>query len=182
MLAACAIVAGLVVGVVGIEVVAPNSPDWVRLPTAMAWLFAVIAGAYTFGNKRDASMTGKARIRTNVLYLAIAFTFVVISTAVMVHDLDKNVHRNVKENWVICSITAVIVVGFSVNQFWKFRGRLKLWALLTAYLALHFSIGVPVLGRFDRIPAIYIWIIAMPEFAVMVFLLLMVTAPERRKQ
>jgi hypothetical protein len=112
------------------------------------------------------------------LYIAIAFVPVAILLAVSVHDLDKGIHRNIKENWVVCAITAAAVLGFSIKEFWRVRRSWRMWVILAGYAALHFSLGVPALSQFDRIGAGYIYLIAMPELMLMSFALHLATAKQ----
>lgn len=157
----------------------PNVPPWADITLSIVWLFVLIATAFLLGNKGQGSQGDprqlRHRLRDTLLYLGIALVPVTIGIAVMIHDSDKGIHRNIKENWVVCIITAASVLGFVVKNFWRFRRGWRMWAVLAVYSALHFSIGVPVLRQLDRIPAIYIWPIAMFELILVTFALHLVT-------
>jgi len=179
VIAGVAVVAGFVVGMLGIARLTPDSPAWVRVALATVWLFGLIAGAYLLGNKSyPRTPEVRRRIRDGFLYLGIGFLVAVVVVAVVIHDLDKGIHRNYRQNWVFCVLTAAVVVGYSVKDFWRFRRGWRMWAVLAVYVTLHFTIGVPALGNLDRIPAWYIWAIGMPEAMLVTFALHLVTATQ----
>jgi len=179
LIAASAVIAGFLIGVLAIARLTPDSPAWVRLTLATAWLFVVIAGAFLLGNKGQArNAESQRQLRDSLLYVAIAFVFVTVAVGVIIHDVDKGIHRNIKQNWVIGFITAPFVCGYALKAFWHFRHCWRIWAVIVGYLILHFSIAVPALGKLDRIPAIYIWPIGMFEFTLVASALHWVTAAQ----
>jgi hypothetical protein len=160
----------------GISFLLPSSPAWVKVAVSMVWLFVVVASAFFLGNQKRGTTDEERRefqhiVRNNILYLAIAILPITVLVALTIHDVDKGIQRNIKQNWLLCTITASAVLGLSIEEFWRLRRLWQMWAVLVAYSALHFSIGVPALFQLHRIRAGYISLIAMPELILVSYFL-----------
>jgi hypothetical protein len=116
----------------------------------MVWLLVLIAPAFWVGNQKGS--TGEERrefyciVRKNFVYLAIAVVPVTALFFLAMYDVDADIQRHIKQNWVLCTLTAFLVVGISIEGFWRTRRVWQMWSVLAAYTALHFSIGVPTLA------------------------------------
>jgi hypothetical protein len=117
------------------------------------------------------------------LFLAALAAAVIICASVLVGlefpALVNAIQRNVKQNWVLGLLLAVIVSSFAAGRFWKFRHYLRVWAVYAAYLLLHFLLAVPLLGRQGTIRSgnTFLYRLASCEVAVILFMLNFVTAP-----
>ena len=170
ILAAVSVVAGFVLGVLAITSLTPGTPAWLRPTLAMAWLLTLIAVAFITAN-RSPERNLPQKMRDGLIYVAIASAIVLVVVGLTIHDLDAGIHRNIRENWVVGIITAVLVCGYALKEVWPCRRNWQIWPVFGAYLVLQFSILVPVLGKLDRVPAIYIWPISMLELMALTFVL-----------
>jgi hypothetical protein len=162
-------------GAWGIAFLLPNSPAWVKVAAAIVWLFVLIASALLLGNQKGDSEEERREFhqifRNNVLYLAIALVPITALFALAIHDVDEGIQRNVRQNWLLCTLTGFTVVGISIEEFWRLRSVWQMWGILLAYVALHFSIGVPALAQLDKIRYGDISLIAAPELILVSFVL-----------
>jgi len=169
------IVVAFGLGAWGIAILLPGSPAWVQIAAVIVWLFILIAAAFLLGNKKrgadDERREFRDIVRTNALYLAIALVPVTALFALAIHDVDKGIHRNIRQNWLLCTLTASFVVAFSIEQFWRLRGLWQMWGILIAYTVLHFSVGVPALANLESIRYGHISLIAVPELYLVSFVL-----------
>jgi hypothetical protein len=166
-------------GAWGIAFLLPSSPAWGKVGASMVWLFVIIAFAFFLGNQKRRTTEEERRefqhiLRNNMLYLAIAVVPITALVALAIHDVDEGIQRNIRQNWLLCTLTAFLVVGFSIEEFWRLRRVWQMWGVLVAYTALHFSIGVPVLAHLHKIRAGYISLIAMPELILVSFILYLI--------
>jgi hypothetical protein len=175
IVSALGIVVAFVLGAWGIAFLLPGSPAWVKTAAVLVWLFVLTASAFLLGNRQGNTEEERREfrdiLRNNALYLAIALVPVTALCALAIHDVDEGIQRNIKQNWLLCTLTASFVVAFSVEQFWRLRRLWPMWGILAAYTLLHFSIGVPALARLDRIRYGYISLIATPELYLVSFFL-----------
>ncbi len=150
-----------------IAVLLPDTPAWSKVALCLVWLFVLIGAAFILGNKRGDTQEEKREfhhvVRENLSYLGLALLPIVFLVALEIHDLDKGIHRNVRQNWLLCTITAGTVVGLSIEKFWYIRRCWEMWAVLAAYATLHFCVGIPALAHLQSIRYGYISMIAMPE-------------------
>jgi len=175
ILSALLIVLAFGLGAWGISFLLPSSPAWVKVAVSMVWLFGIIACAFLIGNQKRENEEERREfqhiVRNNILYLGIAIVPITVLVALTIHDVDKGIHRNIKQNWVLCTITASTVLGFLIEEFWCLKRLWQMWAVLVAYSALHFSIGVPALAQLHTIRAGYISSIALPELMLVSYFL-----------
>jgi hypothetical protein len=175
ILSALLIVVTFGLGAWGISFLLPSSPAWVKVAVSVVWLFVIIASAFFLGNQKRGTEEERREFRhifrNNILYLAIAILPITVLVALAIHDVDKGIQRNIKQNWLLCTITASAVLGLSIEEFWRLRRLWQMWAVLVAYSALHFSIGVPALVQLHRIRVGYISLIAMPELMLVSYFL-----------
>jgi hypothetical protein len=162
-------------GAWGIAFLLPTSPAWVKVAAVMVWLFVLIASAFWLGNQKGSTEEERHEfhyiVRKNFLYLAIAVVPVTALFALTMHDVDAGIQRNIKQNWLLCTLTAFLVVGISIEGFWRIRRVWQMWGVLAAYTALHFSIGVPALAHMNKIRGGYISLIVMAELLLVSFIL-----------
>jgi hypothetical protein len=175
ILFALGVVGGFVFGAWCLAILLPTSPARVKVAAVMVWLFVLIAFAFWVGNQKG--RTGEERrefhyiVKKNFVYLAIAVVPVTTLFALAMHDVDAGIQRHIKQNWVLCTLTAFLVVGISIEGFWRIRRVWQMWSVLAAYTALHFSIGVPALAHVNKIRGGYISLIVMPELLLVSFIL-----------
>jgi cytochrome bd-type quinol oxidase subunit 2 len=167
IVSASAIVFAFFLGAWTIAVLLPDTPDWSKVALCLVWLFVLIGSAFILGNKKGSTQEEKREfrhvVRENLSYLGLALLPIVFLVALEIHDLDKGIHRNVRQNWLLCTITAGTVVGLSIEKFWRIRRYWETWAVLAAYATLHFCVGIPALAHLQSIRYGYISMIAMPE-------------------
>jgi hypothetical protein len=180
IVSALVIIVGFCLGVWGIASLLPGVPPWGKVTLSLVCLFVLIVSIFFLGNKRGSTQEERLEFKhilgDNLLYMGIAVVPITGLIALAIHDLDAGVHRNIRQNWVLCTMTAGVVLAFSIEQFWHLRRCWQMWAVLTAYATLHFSIGVPALAHLQRIRAGYVSLIAMPELMLIFFVLYFVEA------
>lgn len=178
IVSALAIVVAFGMGAWGIAFLLPSSPAWVKVAEVMVWLFVLIASAFLLGNQKRGTEEERREFHhifcNNVLYLAIAVIPITALFALAIHDVDADIQRNIRQNWLLCTLTAFAVVGFSIEEFWRLRRVWQMWGVLAAYTALHFSIGVPALAHLHKVRAGYISLIATPELILVSFVLYLI--------
>jgi hypothetical protein len=175
ILSALGIVVAFGLGAWGIAFLLPSSPAWVKVAAVVVWLFVLIASALLLGNQKGDTEEERREfhyiLRDNLLYMAIALVPITALFALAIHDVDEGIQRNIRQNWLLCTLTAFFVVAFSIERFWRLRSLWQMWGVLVAYAALHFSIGVPALAHLDKIGYGDISLIAAPELILVSFVL-----------
>jgi hypothetical protein len=184
ILSALVIVGAFGLGAWGIAFLLPSSPAWLNVAVSVVWLFALIASAFLVGNQRGSTQEERSEFRhvlcDNILYLGLAIVPITFLIALEIYDLDKGIQRNVKQNWLLCSVTAGTVLGLSIEKYWHVRRCWQMWAVLAVYAALHFSIGIPALAHLEKVRYGYISLLAMPELLLVSFILYSVEAKHAR--
>ena len=119
----------------------------------------------------------KSELQLRLAGYAAGLIIIVSGLAVMQFDaLVDVIYRNVKMDWVLGLLVAVVISCGTAQHFWKFRRYLRVWVVYGAYLFLHFAVAVPVLGRTGVDRHSFLLLLAL-EFALAVSVLKRVTAP-----
>src|SRR5689334_17907772 len=88
----------------------PYGAGWAGVCVAVACLYASAFGAWVLlGNKTDkntpAAMQGEIverhLLKNNLLYFAVAMAVVTIVIALTIHDTERGIHRNFKNDWFV---------------------------------------------------------------------------------
>ena len=153
----------------------------------IVYILAIYVAVVILGNKLlpafGVSTRKNVDVRLRIAALAAAVVVIVsVLVGVEFPALVDGIQRYVKQNWVLGLLIAVVICCVALGRFWEFRHYRRVWAVLAAYLVLHFLVAVPALGRLGRIEAghieeLYMFIFAFSEGAIIVFALRRVTAP-----
>ena len=138
----------------------PYGAGWAGVYVTITCLYASAFGAWALlGNKPDrnaravqSAIVRWHALRENLLYFAIAMALVTITIAVAMHDTERGIHRNFKNDWFVGFGSACVASGYAVKAFWIFRGNWRLWAVGAALFALFTSITIPVLSQMEKVP------------------------------
>jgi magnesium-transporting ATPase (P-type) len=163
-LAAVMVVAIFVVVALLISRLFPYGAGWAGVCIAITCLYASAFGAWALlGNKshKNASLmqgdiAQQHPLRDNLLYFAVAMTAVTITIAVTIHDTDRGIHRNFKNDWFVGFGSACVALGYAAKAFWVFRRNWRLWALIAAFFAFFTAITIPVLSRMEKVPLLFV--------------------------
>jgi hypothetical protein len=169
-LAAITVVTSFICGVLLIARLLPFAGTSLKLTLAFAWLLGSIFAAWlVVGNQTVATTRGepdriteRARVRDNLLYLAIALTLVTMVTALAIYDAERGIHRKFRDDWVVGFGSALFVFGYAAKAFWGFRKNWRMWAAMAALFGAFVGLVVPILSHMDRVPLL----LMTPLFAV----------------
>jgi hypothetical protein len=175
-LAAVIVVAIFVVVALLISRLFPYGAGWAGVCIAITCLYASAFGAWALlGNKSDKNaspMQGDIAqqhpLRDNLLYFAVAMVAVTITLAVTIHDTERGIHRNFKNDWFVGFGSACVALGYAAKAFWIFRRNWRLWSLIAAFFALFTAITIPVLSRMERVPLLLMGPLANIELLITV--------------
>jgi hypothetical protein len=156
IVAAVMVVATFVIVVLLISRLFPYGAGWTGVCLAMTCLYASAFGAWALlGDKDDQKprlMQGEVLqrhlLRDNLLYFAVAMAVVTIVIAVTIHDTERGIHRNFRNDWFVGLGSALFALGYAAKAFWISRRNWRLWAIVAALFVLYTTITVPAL-RFE---------------------------------
>src|SRR5438445_12848266 len=80
---------------------------------------------------------------------------VTIALAVTIHDTDRGVHRNFKNDWFVGLGSACVALGYAAKGFWIYRRNWRLWAVIAALFALFTAITIPFLSQMEKVPLLF---------------------------
>jgi hypothetical protein len=172
--AAVVVVATFVVVVLLISRLFPYGAGWTGVCVAITCLYASAFGVWTLlGNRTDKNvhaMQGKIAqrhpLRDNLLYFAVAMAAVTITIAVTIHDTERGIHRNFKNDWFVGFGSACFAIGYAARAFWIFRRNWRLWAVIAALFALFTAITIPVLSQMEKVPLLLMGPLANIELLI----------------
>ena len=138
----------------------PYGAGWAGVCISITCLYASAFSAWTLlGNKPDknvCAMQGdivqQHPLRDNLLYFAVAMAAVTIVIAVTIHDTDRGIHRNLKNDWPVGLGSACVALGHAAKAFWIYRRNWRLWAVIAALFALFTAITIPFLSQMEKVP------------------------------
>src|SRR5271167_1291690 len=136
----------------------PYGAGWAGVCIAITCLYASAFGAWAFlGNKPDKNavvvhddVVRQRTLRDNLLYFAIAMAIVTILMAVTIHDTDRGINRNFRDNWFVGFTSACVAVGYAAKAFWVHRRNWRLWVVIAALFAIFTATTVPLLSQMDQ--------------------------------
>jgi magnesium-transporting ATPase (P-type) len=154
----------------------PEGAGWAGVCIAMTCLYASVFGAWALlGNKPErnvrAMQGGNVQehpLRDNLLYFAVAMAVVTMVIAVTIHDTDRGMHRNFKNDWFVGFGSACFALGYAAKAFWTYRRNWSLWAVIAALFALFTAITIPFLSQMERVPLLFMGPLANVELLIAV--------------
>jgi magnesium-transporting ATPase (P-type) len=162
-LAATMVVATFALVVLLIAWLFPQGAGWAGVCIAITCLYASAFGAWVLlGNKPDKNVRAtqgdivqQHPLRDNLLYFAVAMAAVTIALAVTIHDTDRGIHRNFKNDWFVGLGSACVALGYAAKAFWIYRKNWRLWAVIAALFALFTAITIPFLSQMEKVPLLF---------------------------
>jgi hypothetical protein len=143
LLSVILILAAFFVGIYAIPHLLPNATDATRLAVAAFWFFTVTTVVWVRLNPA----ARKNAVRDSVLYIGIALAVVAVVVAIAIHDANRNISREFKNDWTVAVTAAAVVFGYAVRELWTFRRNWRLWAAMVGLVALHFAMLIPSFSR-----------------------------------
>lgn len=142
----------------------PYGAGWAGVCIAITCLYASAFGAWVLlGNKRDKNVRAihgdivqQHPLTDNLLYFAVAMAAVTIALAVAIHDTDRGIYRNFKNDWFVGLGSACVALGYAAKAFWIYRKNWRLWAIIAALFALFTAITIPFLAQMEKVPLLFI--------------------------
>jgi hypothetical protein len=149
----------------------PYGAGWAGVCVAMTCLYASAFGVWALlGNKphknaqaEQGDIMQQHPLRDNLLYFAIAMAAVI---AVTIHDTDRGIHRNFKNDWFVGLGSACFALGYAVKTFWPHRRNWSLWAVIAALFALFTAITIPFLSEMQKVPLLFMGPLANIELLI----------------
>lgn len=105
----------------------------------------------------------------DMFWYVIVGLLVVVGIAVVVVWVPEGKLPNHK--WTQFVFYSALLFVFLSRIYWRHRGRLKLWLLMLAALAVHLSAYLPILWRIDYSPALW-YVVVMPLEATLIMVAL----------
>jgi hypothetical protein len=172
--AAVTVVATFVIVALLISRLFPYGAGWAGVCVAITCLYASIFGAWVLlGNKPDQNafvMEGKIvqrhLLRDTLLYFAVGMAAVTIVMAVTIHDTDRGLHRNFRNDWFVGFGSACFALGYAAKAFWISRRNWRLWAIIAALFALFTAITIPALSQMEKVPLLLMGPLANIELLI----------------
>ena len=138
----------------------PYGAGWAGVCIAITCLYASAFGAWALlGNKPDKNaaivhgdIVQQRTLRDNLLYFAVAMVIVTILMAVTIHETDRGINRNFRNDLFVGFASACFAVGYAAKAFWIHHRNWRLWAIIAALFTLFTATTVPVLSRMDQVP------------------------------
>ena len=113
-----------------------------------------------------------SQVRTRLIAVGVGVVVVlgVFLTLDYAPSVSLRIQRHVQQNWFVGVLVALIICSLAGKLFWEYRRFLRCWALIVVFLALHFAVIVPAIGKFGvirwgHIEELYLFVIAMAEGA-----------------
>jgi hypothetical protein len=174
--AAIMVVATFVIVVLLILRLFPYGAGWAGICIAITCLYASTFAAWALlGNKpdqNDLAMQGGIvqphPLRDNLLYFAVAMAVVTIVIAVVIHDTERGIHRNVRNDWFVGVGSACFALGYAAKAFWISRRNWRLWAVVAALFALFTALTIPSLSQMEKVPLLLMGPLANIELLIAV--------------
>lgn len=172
--AAIAVVATFILVALLISRLFPYGAGWSGLCVAITSLYASAFGAWALlGNKAERNAriargesAQRHRMRDNLLYFAVAMMAVTVTIAMLIHDTDRGIHRNFKNDWFVGFGSASLALGYAAKAFWSFRRNWRLWVAVGALFAMFTAITIPVLCQMEKVPLLFMGPLANIELLI----------------
>jgi hypothetical protein len=154
----------------------PYGAGWAGACVAITCLYAGAFGAWVLiGNETGKSareMQGdivrQHSLKDNLLYFAVAMAAVTIAMALTIHDTERGIHRNFRNDWFVGIVSACFALGYAAKAFWISRRSWRLWAVIAALFALFTAITIPFLSQMQEVPLLFTGPLANIEFLIAV--------------
>jgi hypothetical protein len=174
--AAVMVVAVFIFVVLLISRIFPYGAGWAGVCIAVTCLYATAFGAWALlGNKPDKNaramygdIVQQHPLRDNLLYFAVAMAAVTIVIAVTIHDTDRGMHRNFRNDWFVGFGSACFALGYAAKAFWIHHRNWRLWAVIAALFFLFTAITIPFLSQMEKVPLLFMGLLANFELLIAV--------------
>jgi len=189
IVAAVMVVTAFVIVVLLISRLFPYGAGWAGVCVAMTCLYASAFGAWAvLGDKDDqkprlvqGEVVQRHSLRDNLLYFAVAMAVVTIVIAVVIHDTERGIHRNFKNDWFVGFGSALLALGYAAKAFWISRRNWRLWAMVAALFVVYTTITVPALSQMEKVPLLLMGPLANLELLIAFFALDWFIATQSRR-
>jgi hypothetical protein len=174
IVAAVMVVVTFVVVALLISRLFPYGAGWAGVCVAVTCLYASAFGAWallgnkTANNARAAhgEVVQQSPLRDNLLYFSVAMAVVTIVVAVVVHDSERGIRRNFKNDWFVGFVSACVALGYAAKAFWISRRNWRLWTVIAALFALFTAITIPALSQIEKVPLLLMGPLANIELLI----------------
>jgi hypothetical protein len=168
----------------------PEGAGWGGACLAITCLYASAFAAWAFlGKQTDKrkrvigdEIVQRRLLRDNLVYFAVAMAVVTIAIAVVIHDTERGIHRDLKNDWFVGSGSASFALGYSAKAFWDFRRNWRLWAVIAALFALFTAITSPILSQMEKVPLLLMGPLANIELLITFVALDMLIGRQSRRR
>ena len=160
IVAAVMVVVTFVVVALLISRLFPHGAGWAGVCVAVTCLYASAFGAWALLGNKTANNSSAAQVevvqrsplRDNLLYFAVAMAVVTIVVAMVIHDSERGIHRNFKNDLFVGFGSACVALGYAAKAFWISRRNWRLWAVIAALFALFTATTIPALSQMEKVP------------------------------
>ena len=189
-IAAAAVLAIFVIVLLVVSRLFPYGAGWAGVCVAMTCLYASAFGAWALlGNKphknaraEQGDIVQQHPLRDNLLYFSVAMAAVTMVIAVTIHDTDRGIHRDFKNDWFVGLGSACFALGYAAKAFWTYRRNWSLWAVIAALFALFTAITMPFLSQMEKVPLVFMGPLANVELLIAVVVLEWFIAGQSRRR
>jgi hypothetical protein len=151
----------------------PYGAGWAGVCVAITCLYASAFGAWALlGNKAanaramQGEIVRRNSLRDNLLYFAIAMAVITIVIAMVIHDSERGIHRNFRNDWFVGCGSASVALGYAAKAFWISRSNWRLWAVIAVLFALFATITIPALSQMEKVPLLLMGPLANIELLI----------------
>jgi hypothetical protein len=174
IVAAVMVVVTFVVVALLISRLFPYGAGWAGVCVAVTCLYASAFGAWALlGNKTannaraaQGEVVQRSPLRDNLLYFAVAMAVVTIVVAMVIHDSERGIQHNFKNDWFVGFGSACVALGYAAKAFWISRRNWRLWAVIAALFALFTAITIPTLSQMEKVPLLLMGPLANIELLI----------------
>jgi hypothetical protein len=133
----------------------PYGAGWAGVCVAITCLYAGAFGAWVLiGNetgKNARAMQGdivrQHSLKDNLLYFAVAMAAVTIAMALTIHDTERGIDRNFRNDWFVGFVSACFALGYATKAFLEFPQELASldghWSTIRAVHSDNNSVSFP---------------------------------------
>jgi hypothetical protein len=91
---------------------------------------------------------------------------VTIVMALVIHDTERGIHLNFKNDWSVGFGSAFVSLGYAAKAFWISRKNWRLWAAIAALFAIFTATTIPALSQIENVPLLLMGPLANIELLV----------------
>jgi hypothetical protein len=91
---------------------------------------------------------------------------VTIVVAMVIHDSERGIQHNFKNDWFVGFGSACVALGYAAKAFWISRRNWRLWAVIAALFALFTAITIPTLSQMEKVPLLLMGPLANIELLI----------------